>query len=75
MDTVSNIIIIPALLLAIILHVLRVVYLLFKPKALTKYKSISGSPDKFHLFLYYTLTIIVLLIAIVFRLRLQDQFF
>lgn len=75
MDIVSNIIIIPALILAIILHVLRIAYLFFKPKIFEPFKSISGIPDKYHLFLYYILTIAVLVIGIIYKLDLKDRLF
>lgn len=75
MDIISNIIIIPALILAIILHVLRIVYLFFKPKIFDRFKSISGIPDKYNLFLYYILTISVLAAAILYRLGVIEHFF
>ncbi len=44
--------------IALITHILKLVYLLFKPIFMTRYKYFSNNnPSKIDLFLYYILTI------------------
>jgi hypothetical protein len=45
------------LLFAAIVHVLRFIYLLFKPRWLAKISWLAASPSRMHLALYYLLVI------------------
>lgn len=75
MTTISNFIFIPLFIIAIILHFLRIIYLLFQPKIFERYKSISNrNPGTFQLIIYYLLTILFLVGAILFRLGIRDFF-
>ena len=50
--------------ISILSHLIKIFYLIFKPKFLEKYKTFSGQPSKYGLFLYYLLTIIVCIYVI-----------
>ncbi len=55
---ISNYFILSVLILSIVTHVLRILYLFFEPQFLKKYKVISDrTPTKVKLILYYVLTV------------------
>ncbi len=70
MVRMSDIVIGLFLIITITVHLLRIIYLLFKPESLSKYKSISDTNLKPHkLILYYSLVIIVALYVLFKRIN------
>ena len=64
-----DIIVISLISLAGLTHFLRLIYLIFGPKFLQKFTFISdGTPSKFHLAMYYLLTVAICAYAIKFKL-------
>ena len=56
--------------IVVIIHFLKIVYILFKPKAFERFKSISNpNPDKLSLIIYYALVIVVSIFIIIRKIE------